>query len=209
MDEPEIQLLEEWASGQEMGHHRFVANGMNAVASKGPCPTNLDPLLPVILIKLFKQRLPYLSILVRVGWGSSRDTRGRLQLVLGDMQRRAVKILHCIDHRVNGGGFMGLELSSILLKDIGVAAAKRPEKNHDHQDRGDGHLGTREVIDKAIKLGALFPNQLVLPLDIIEERLEAAEGIGHRLWLTVLVECSQHLEPMAIVEGPLALKEKM
>ncbi len=117
-------------------------------------------------------------------------------------------MLHVVDHRVNGGGFKGLELSWILLKDIGVAAVKCPEEEHEHQDRGDGHLVMREVIDEAVKLGAVFPNQLVLPLDVIEERYEAAEGSGHRLWLTALVKRSQHLEPMAIVEGLLVLKEK-
>ncbi len=78
--------------------------------------------------------------------------------MLGVPQRNAVKILHVINHRVDGGGFKGLELSSILLEDIGVAAVKHPEEEHDHQDRGDGHLGTREVIDKAVKLGPVFPN---------------------------------------------------
>jgi hypothetical protein len=125
------------------------------------------------------------------------------------MQRKAVKILHVINHRVDGGGFEGLESSSILLKDIGVAAVKNPEEEHDHHDRRDGHLGTREVIDKAVELGMVFLNQLVHPVDIIEERHEAAEGRGHRLWPTVLVKRSQHLEPTAIVEGPLVLEKKM
>jgi hypothetical protein len=129
---------------------------------------SLDPLLPVSLIKPFKWGLPYLSILVRVGCGSSQDVCGRLHLVLGVVQRKAVKILHAVNRRVDGGGFEGLESSLILLKDIGEATVKRPNEEHDHQDRRDGHLGTKEVIDKAIKLGAVFPNQLVLPLDIIE-----------------------------------------
>ncbi len=129
--------------------------------------------------------------------------------MLGVVQCKVVKVLHAVDHRVNGGGFKGLELSSRLLEDIVLAAVKRPEEEHDHQDGWDGHFGTREVIDKAVELGAIFPIQLVLPLDIIEERHEAAEGGGHRLWLTVLVKRSQHLEPMAIVEGPLVLKEEM
>jgi hypothetical protein len=78
--------------------------------------------------------------------------------VLGVVQHKAVKILHVVNHRVDGGSFEGLELSSILLKNIGVAAVKRPGEEHDHQDRGDGHLGMREVIVKAIELGLLFPN---------------------------------------------------
>jgi hypothetical protein len=100
-----------------MGSCQLVANGTNAVTGKGLCPTSLDPIFAIHLIKPCNQGLPDLLIVVRIGRGCSRTARGRLQLVLGVVQCKVVKVLHVVDHRVNGGGFKGLELSSRLLED--------------------------------------------------------------------------------------------
>ncbi len=99
-----------------------MANGTNAVTGKGLRPTSLDPLFAVRLIKACNPGLPNLPVIVSVGRGRSRNAHGKLLLVLGVVQRKAVKILHVFNHRVNGGSLEGLEPSPILVKKLGVAA---------------------------------------------------------------------------------------
>jgi hypothetical protein len=142
MDKLEIEVLETRASKQKMGSCQLVANGKNAVTSKCSRPTSIDPLFAICLIKPCKWGLPDLPVVVSVGrgHGRSRNVHGGLGLVLGVVQRKAVKILHVFNHRVDGGGLEGLEPGPILLEELGVAAVKHAVEEHNRQDWGDCNL---------------------------------------------------------------------
>jgi hypothetical protein len=80
------------------------------------------------------------------------------------------------------------------------------KKEHHKMDWGKNNLAPQHNPNHTIKSGTKLHDWLRLNLDVVEEGHEGSESVCKGIWMAVMVECREHLKPLAIVKTPLVVK---